>query len=124
MAHRLLVLSQFFCFWLLSLFCLGAEVTPEQAEAIAKEFLSIRLSHTHGRVQSVNLQLSYVKKMPASSNARQSSQPLYYIFNNATEGFVIVSGDDAAYPILGFSDEGNFDVNQLPDAYRKMGRPL
>ncbi|MEK6478326.1 C10 family peptidase [Catalinimonas sp. 4WD22] len=119
MAHRLFILSQFFCFWLFSLFCLGAEVTPEQAEIIAREFLSHRLSQTNGRVQSVELQLSYVKRMPASSNTRQSIQPLYYIFNNETDGFVIVSGDDAAYPILGFSDEGNFDVNQLPDAYRK-----
>ncbi len=38
----------------------------------------------------------------------------FYVFN-APNGFVIVSADDCAYPILGYSDEGRrFDVNNVP----------
>lgn len=38
----------------------------------------------------------------------------FHIFNTPT-GFVIVSADDSAYPILGYSDEGRqFDVNNIP----------
>ena len=38
----------------------------------------------------------------------------FYVFN-APNGFVIVSGDDCAYPILGYSDNGRlFDINNIP----------
>ncbi|MBO4588206.1 MAG: C10 family peptidase [Bacteroidales bacterium] len=42
-----------------------------------------------------------------------------YIFNLADgDGFVIVSGDDIAQPILGFSTETGFSASQLPDHIR------
>jgi len=35
-----------------------------------------------------------------------SGLPLYYVFNiNTTDGFVIISADDALYPIIGYSTE-------------------
>lgn len=38
----------------------------------------------------------------------------FYVFN-APNGFVIVAGDDCAYPILGYSDNGRlFDINNIP----------
>ena len=40
----------------------------------------------------------------------------YYIFNAGDNGgFVIVSGDDRTKAILGYSDNGAIDVNNLPD---------
>lgn len=39
-----------------------------------------------------------------------AGDPLYYIFNvNASGGFVIVSGEGATHPILGYSTESNFE---------------
>lgn len=35
---------------------------------------------------------------------------------NFEKGFIIVSADNAAYPVLGFSDEGNFSINDMPPA--------
>ncbi len=46
-----------------------------------------------------------------------SSQPLYYVFNKGA-GFVIVSADDRATEILGYSDAGSFDADNLPDNFR------
>ena len=37
----------------------------------------------------------------------------FYIFN-ISNGFVIVSADDCATPILGYSEEGKFDVENIP----------
>ena len=37
-----------------------------------------------------------------------------YVFNQTYGGYVVVSGDDCAAPLLGYSDSGNFDVNNLP----------
>ena len=42
-----------------------------------------------------------------------------YVFNVAADGgFVIVSNDDATTPILGFSDSGAIDINNMPDNMR------
>ena len=43
----------------------------------------------------------------------------YYVFNNDKDnGFIIVSGDDKAAPVLGYSDSGSFDENDMPDGLR------
>ena len=42
----------------------------------------------------------------------------YYVFNNADGGYVIVGGDEVAYDILGYSDEGRFEYEELPDNLR------
>lgn len=42
-------------------------------------------------------------------------QPSFYVFDiNGSEGFVIVSADDAAHPIIGYSNEGKFELPSLP----------
>lgn len=46
--------------------------------------------------------------------------PAYYIFNNSSNGFVIVSGTETAYPILAYSQEGSIDINNLPDGLRYL----
>ena len=46
-------------------------------------------------------------------------QPAFYVFNKGEEeGFVIVSADDRAYTVLGYSDTGSWDENDLPDNLR------
>ena len=48
------------------------------------------------------------------ATADNGIQP-YYVFNiGSDEGFVIVSGDDAAYPVLGYSSTGHIDLSNLP----------
>ena len=43
----------------------------------------------------------------------ESDDEAFYIFNTPN-GFVIVSADDCATPILGYSDEGRFDTDNIP----------
>ncbi len=45
-----------------------------------------------------------------------NGEPIYYVFNvNQNEGFVIISADDIAHPIIGYSFTGTFPVfNQPP----------
>lgn len=43
----------------------------------------------------------------------------YYVFNTTgNEGFVLISGDSRVGDILGYTDEGTFDEEQLPDNMR------
>ena len=39
-----------------------------------------------------------------------------YVFNNEGGGFLVVSADDAAAPLLGYSDTGSFDADAMPPA--------
>ena len=39
-----------------------------------------------------------------------------YVFNHEGGGFLVVSADDAAAPLLGYSDSGRFDADAVPPA--------
>ena len=78
------------------------EVTPEQAREIAQEFMK-----SHGSRRA----------------APEMEQPVkvsgLYIFNiNNNGGYVIVSNDDQTTPILGFSDSGSIDPDNMPSNMR------
>ncbi len=40
--------------------------------------------------------------------------PVYYVFNVSNDGFIIVSAEDFTLPILGYSDENEFDKDNIP----------
>ncbi len=44
----------------------------------------------------------------------------YYIFNNEDGGFVIISGDDAVRPVLGYTHSGRFDADSIPDGLKVL----
>lgn len=46
------------------------------------------------------------------------SQESYYVFPNAnSKGFTIVSGDDRLPEIVGYSSQGSYDENNLPEGF-------
>ena len=46
------------------------------------------------------------------------SQQSYYVFPNAnSKGFTIVSGDDRLPEIVGYSSQGSYDENNLPEGF-------
>jgi len=48
------------------------------------------------------------------TDGTRSAEPLFYVFNNDGGGFVIISADDRAYPVLGYSDKGSFKLDGMP----------
>lgn len=47
------------------------------------------------------------------------SQPAAYVFDRGNGGgYLIVSADDEATPLLGYADEGTLDVNDMPDGLK------
>lgn len=88
----------------------GKPVSKAQAEKIAAEFM--------GKRRSVSAPLACMPQRARLMAPGQSAvdTPPYYIFNAGNgDGFIIVSGDDAAAPVLGYSDKGAIDVDNLPD---------
>lgn len=46
-------------------------------------------------------------------------KPCFYVFNIGNDaGFVIVSADDRAYEVLGYSTQGSFDFDGIPDNFK------
>ena len=52
---------------------------------------------------------------PPLNSAGQSA---YYVFNvdHADGGYVVIAGDDRVPAVLGYSDNGSFDMNDVPEA--------
>ena len=47
------------------------------------------------------------------------NHPCYYVFNRENgKGFVIISADSRSQKVLAYSDEGTFDINQVPEQMR------
>lgn len=92
----------------------AAPITREQARLRAVEFLKA----VPGSRQLVAVQSS-AKLSPRHKAAANSQNELYYVFNRGNQqGYVIVSGDDSTQPVLGYTEEGEFDYTNLPDNMR------
>ena len=87
------------CAWL----PLQAErINEAEARLIAEQFLSPTGTHA-----------ALLRSIPKSQAQERYAD--YYVFNQeGGEGFVIVAGDDSAYPILGYSHKGTIDYDQAP----------
>ena len=83
-------------------------VSQQQARKIGAKYLQ---TNTEARVASAqDLQL-------AATYRTSDGTPAFYVFN-APKGFVIVSADDCATPILCSSASDHFDENDLPPAMK------
>ena len=101
---------------MVSLTLFAAPRTAEEAAALAARFTNQQPSfrHLHRAALTANdLRLVHQTNKPAST------EPALYVFNKANNGgFVMVSADDNAVTILGYSDEGSFDADRMPENVR------
>ncbi|MBR6980847.1 MAG: leucine-rich repeat protein [Prevotella sp.] len=66
------------------------------------------------QAKGINIKSKSIRRAPSTKDTEELSP--YYVFNlGDNEGFVIASGDDRAYPVLGYSDKGCLDLDNLPD---------
>lgn len=89
---------------------LAEQIDAQQARQQAMAFLN-RNATTKKMLKGGNadLQLAYTA---------QSGE--YYAFNaSAADGYVLVSGDDRMPAVIGYSDEGKFDADAIPDNMRE-----
>lgn len=82
-------------------------VTGERAAEAASAFF--RSAQTKGMKVASAVSLKMVMSSSAFSSSQSSDDPAFYVFNNTSgPGFVIIAGDDAVRPVLGYSFENNF----------------
>lgn len=110
---------------LLSLLPLALQAAPvdeNKALELAQNFVANHSSQTTTAfVKSTNstgLHLVYTGKSSSAVKSRSgstiSTDPAYYVFNYANDGaYVVVSGEDALKPVLGYSDNGGFSSDKI-----------
>ena len=107
---------------LLSLYGLafGKPIDEKTANLVGKNFLANRTNSSTFK-KGVSLELSYISASKENSNTTSIKVSNYfYVFNVSNgNGFVIVSADDNAQPILGYSDEANFNASDIPKNTQK-----
>lgn len=86
-----------------AIFAQSAPVSIEKAHSVASKFLTANAKSNVSR----NAEVVY-------TFTATDGTACIYVFNT-DKGFVLVSADDHAYPILGYSEEGQFDIDQIPE---------
>lgn len=113
-----------------SLYVSAQAISQEMAKATAERFLwEQKHGNSEGKVNVVwepiertNVQVSHdtVQKKAPAQQGQQPNSP-YYVFNASDgKGFVIVSGDERALEILGYSDAGYLSDETMPCAMRML----
>jgi len=82
-------------------------------------------------IQNINNQIKKPKSIklvytsnalasPFTVDAKEEPIPYYYVFNfQGADGYIIMSADDAVVPVLGYSTEKNYRLENQPDAFVK-----
>jgi len=87
-----------------------------ETDALGKAALFYQQKQTSLLRSSPTFKLAYTGKDTLVSLRSADAAVYFYVFNIGNEqGFIIVSGDDATKSILGYSDEGSFSVENMPD---------
>ncbi len=80
-------------------------VTPEEALRRASD------RHENVRARSG----ATVRPQLVHTSLTENGAPAVYVFNNSDcEGYLVLSADDEAIPMLGYADSGEFPVNDIP----------
>lgn len=92
---------------ILALSAQAKNVLPTTAENAARNYI---------RQNKIGTQYSQLELAHTYSNG---TADLIFVFNIDTTGFILVSADDRATPILGYSLEGRFQFDQLPENFKQ-----
>ena len=83
-------------------------VSQQTAQAFASRFVA---SYFDASRQNDDLELVYTGRA-------ERGEAAFYVFNVGSKGFVVMSADDHSRPVLGYSDEGIFNPDDLAPATR------
>ena len=92
------------------LLTVAAPVDEQVARKLAGDFLQGKMPATRG----LNTKLTR-----AITGVADGPEAAVYVFN-ADNAFVIISGDDNTKPVLGYSDNGQFDADNAPEGLKEL----
>lgn len=96
----------------------AANIDVKAAQDMANNFLKHQAATKPGSLNApaaTDLKLAHAEASTTINGAHD-----YYAFNLTGGGFVIIAGDDRANQVLGYSDSGHLDFNNLPDNFKAL----
>ena len=109
---------------IIGLVCMSTIVlarTPQEAAQIASQFVSQAHIAPAQRMQRAAAAQNMAKPVELVYTQYQmdATTPAVFVFNNQeAEGFVLVSAEDEARAVLGYSDKGSFNQEDIPENMR------
>ena len=98
----------------LCLFSITLEArTMQEASAVASAFMQTQNEAKGERLKAKGERIPV--ELAFTQYQVDQTTPAVYVFNSTDEGFVLVSAEDEARAVLGYSDEGTFDANNIPE---------
>lgn len=95
----------------ISICSMAKTVSQEKAMSKALRFVQpAALTRGISKAEAPRLTLAYT--------AAEGDEIYYYVFNNASGGYVIVGGDDVAHDVLAYGESGAFDYDRMPPAMK------
>ncbi len=89
-------------------------IDTARAKAVAANFYSsVSQQPLRGTQPAIAYQATYTAT-PATRHAHAQEVTCFYVMNMGSEGYVIVSADDCALPVLAYSTEGAFNPDAVP----------
>ena len=92
--------------------------TVQEASAVASAFIQARHESTPAKRMQKAAAATIVTapvELVFTQYQIDNTTPAVFVFNSTEEGFVLVSAEDNARAVLGYSDEGTFDINNIPE---------
>ena len=112
MKRTRLIITAIFCY-VLTLQSFADPVTKSQAQVLASSFVQ--------SLDGTSIMGTSVKTNAPRRVAANDTLAPYYVFSRgAGKGFIIVSGDNCSAPIIGYTESGDFDSDNLPQALTDM----
>ncbi len=109
---------------MVSLLASANNINVTRAKSVANSFLKQHATQVPGSFKAPAA--ADLKLVHAEPSAMVAGANDYYAFNITGGGFVIIAGEDRAVQVLGYSNKGHIDFNNLPaplkgllDSYKK-----
>ena len=112
------------CFFLLASLALASfqtiasSIGVNDAKSVANTFLKSHSTNAPGTFRAPAA--ADLKLVHAESSSKVPGSHVFYVFNITGGGFIIVSGDDLATPVLGYSDKGHIDFNYMSEPLKDL----
>lgn len=90
-------------------------IDESQARSIASRFMASQMSKSATQLKLA----TKAQRLNAAPGSEKAAA--YYVFTAGSgDGYVIVAGDDRVPQVLGYSDKGTFDVQDVPEAMQEL----
>ena len=112
-------MKKFLLFTIVALCCStvgnSKQLNETDAKSVADNFFVTKSTNGKNNIAGAPMKLAY-----KSLNSATGIEGAYYVFNRGLRnGYVVVAGDDlVTTPVLGYSENGSFHIDSIPDNMR------